>query len=720
MFLWCELVMTHPLYIAFVWHMHQPYYRDLVSGECSMPWARLHATKDYLDMVKRLAPFPDIHQTFNLVPSLLDQLDEYLPPANQTDQFLELSKKPAAELSEQEQRFILQWFFLANTERMIRPHPRYHDLLAKRGLHVHEADWPRVQKRFRTQDYLDLQVWFNLTWIDPWLRSLDPQLARLEAKGSQFTEEEKRDVLDQHLSLIAQVIPAYREAAARGQIELTTSPYYHPILPLLCDVRAAHVAQPKLPLPDTTFRHPEDARWHLQQGLARHQAAFGSLPSGIWPPEGSVSEEMVRLALESNIRWIATDEEILWRTLKTARSPSLLYRPHLVRRKDSQMAMVFRDRELADLIGFVYSQWDPQIAVMDLLKRFEEIHQQFRTAQQPALVSIILDGENAWEFYANDGHEFLALLYQSLAHDERFRCVTISEFLTQHPFTHAESLPELFSGSWIDGNFATWIGHPEKNAAWVHLANAREALGPLSRDDPSSSKAWRSLGIAEGSDWMWWFGDTHFSAQAEEFDRLFRTHLANSYRLAGLPVPETLNAPIKRHAVQPRYDPTGFVHPTIDGSETSYYEWLYAGRVDLQQQYSAIQRSEQCLRTLYYGFDHAHQYLRIDLDTARLTQLVPWTIELTLSHGVRIQISPRATAVSAQVLSPASATLPCALARFLELAVPRALLGLKEGERLLLTIVLRQGGEALERFPSQGSFELLASTEELEAKAWPV
>ena len=286
--------MAQPLYLAFVWHMHQPYYRDLVTGACSMPWVRLHATKDYLAMLKRLEPFPSIHQTFNIVPSLLDQLEEYLPPANRTDTFFELSQKSATQLSEQDQRLILQWFFMANLERMIKPYPRYHDLLAKRGPHVSEDDWPRVQKRFHAQDYLDLQVWFNLVWIDPWLRRQDPALAQLETKGAHFSEGEKRDVLERHRALIAQIIPAYRQAAARGQIEVTTSPYYHPIIPLLCDLRSSLAALPHLPLPQITFRHPEDAQWHLQQGLLRHQAAFGVRAAGVWPPEGSVSEDTVK------------------------------------------------------------------------------------------------------------------------------------------------------------------------------------------------------------------------------------------------------------------------------------------------------------------------------------------------------------------------------------------------------------------------------------------
>ncbi len=699
-----------------------------------MPWVRLHAVKDYLDMVERLSRFPAIHQTFNLVPSLLDQLEEYLPPANGSDTFLELSRKPAARLDEDEQRFLLRWFFLAHIDRMIKPSPRYHDLLAKRGLQVRNEDWPRIQKRFHPQDYLDLQVWFNLVWIDPWLRRQDPGLAALEAKGAQFTEEEKSRVLDQQLALMAQVLPAYREAARRGQVELTTSPYYHPILPLLCDLRSAHGALPHLALPQRMFRHPDDARWQVEEALRRHQAAFGSPPAGIWPSEGGVSEEVIQLAIDAGVRWVATDEAILWRTLKRARAPSLLYRPHALRRKGGCTAIIFRDRELSDLIGFVYSQWDPKIAVADFLDRLGAIHQQFRSASQPALVSVILDGENAWEFYPNDGHDFLESLYGALAADERFRCVTVSEFLQQHPVEPTESLPELASGSWIDGNFATWIGHPEKNAAWTLLAQAREALAPLGRDDSASSRAWRCLGIAEGSDWMWWFGDTHFSAQAEEFDRLFRAHLTNAYRLAGLEPPANLQQPIRRRAVEPPHGPTGLLHPVIDGRETSYYEWLYAGRIDLTQQYAAIQRSEQCLRYLSYGFDEIRHYLRLDLDRAALGRSAAWAIELTLAQEVEVRIAPAGGAggmsgplpvhaelkASGPEAAAAPRQLPCALGRILELAVPRHDIPLKPGEKLRLTVTLRAGQEVLERYPAQGAFELSASPADLEAQAWPV
>jgi alpha-amylase/alpha-mannosidase (GH57 family) len=740
--------MAHPLYIAFIWHMHQPYYRDLATGQSLMPWARLHGTKDYLDMVKCLEQFPTIHQTFNLVPSLIDQLEEYLPPANLSDQYLELSRKPAAELTEAEKRFILENFFMANWDHMVKPYPRYHDLLVKRGTLVEEGSWPEVLKRFKPQDYLDLQVWFNLGWIDPWLKAQDAALAKLITKESQFTESDKQLVLDTQRSILQQIVPTYRQAQDRGQIELSTSPYYHPIMPLVCDLRAAHVALPHLQLPDASFRHPEDAAWHLTQALARHEALFGRRPGGMWPPEGAVSEELVRLAIDAKLKWIATDEEILWRTLKTARAPSLLYRPHLLRRKGGALAIVFRDRELSDLIGFVYSQWKATIAIQDFVKRLEGIYQQFRAATQPALVSVILDGENAWEFYPRDGQEFLHGLYQALANDERFRLVTVQEFLTRCSMEHSQSLPDLFAGSWIDGNFATWIGHPEKNAAWKHLATVRQHL--TAAPHPSQA-AWQSFYVAEGSDWMWWFGDTHSSAQDEEFDRLFRAHLGNVYRFLGEEAPVWLQLPIKTKVIQPAYEPTASIHPTLDGLETSYYEWLYAGRLDLRKGYAAIHRGKQLLQAMAYGFDDTHYYFRLDVDVPAFAHLETWRIQLDfLDRHQQIQIHHVANStVTAQLVKlpgqargstpsegvpsaveggrgpsrevgPHPQPLACAYQRVLEFAVLKTLLSVKPGEAFQLRITLFQGADPIERYPAHGAFRMPIPSADFEAQVWSV
>ena len=686
-----------------------------------MPWVRLHATKDYLDMVECLSAFPKIHQTFNLVPSLLDQIEEYLPPQNKTDTFLELSRKKADSLSPQERRFILEWFFLANPERMIKPYPRYHDLLAKRGMHLQESDWPAVLKRFKTQDYLDIQVWFNLVWIDPWLRSQNPELIKLEQKADHFTEQDKELVLDSQLSIMGKVIPAYQKALQQDQVELTTSPYYHPILPLLYEPRVALAALPDISLPEQSFRHPEDARWQLEKSLARHQQAFGRPAKGIWPSEGSVSEAVIQLAIELGISWLATDEAILWRTLKQPRNLSDLYKPHLLKRGQGQTRLVFRDRELSDLVGFVYSQWPAQAAVDNFMRRLGEVHRQFKSAQKPALISVVLDGENAWEFYENDGRDFLTGLYQALSNDGRFRCVTVSEYLKEYASDDEPSLPELFSGSWIDANFATWIGHPEKNKAWVFLEQTRQALNDLPKEKPEIQEAWKSLGAAEGSDWMWWFGDTHFTAQAAEFDALFRAHLSNSYLLAGLKPPAVLDEPIRAPAGTELHQPTGVIHPVIDGRETSYYEWLYAGGIDLKQQYSAIQRSQQNLLRFFYGFDAGFFYLRIDPSFSMRTHAAGWSIEFLLSDkGSLSLVWDKAVLRLGSSAGADFSAAKCAMEQVIELSVPLACLGVRAGEPLQLALAFKEGEQIVERYPAQGFFRLLACLEDLEMHMWPV
>lgn len=705
--------------------MHQPVYRDLMTGTCSLPWVRLHATKDYLDMLTRLEPYPNLHQTFNLVPSLLDQLEAYGPPTNATDRFLELSEKPAAELTEADQRTVLEQLFMANTERMIRPHPRYYDLLAKRGYPEDEAEWVQAARRFRAQEYLDLQVWFNLAWIDPWLRQHDEALAALEAKGAHFSEADKRLVLERHRQFVQQIVPAYRAAQQRGQVELTCSPYYHPIMPLLCDLRAATRALPDLELPDATFRHPEDARWHLQQALASHETRFGRRSQGLWPSEGSVSEALVGLAIAEGIRWIATDEEILWRTLGRSRTPELLYRPHRLQRSSGELAILFRDRELSDLVGFVYSQWRAELAVQDFLGRLGRLHEQAQQAHQPWLVNVILDGENAWEHYPNDGHAFLSALYEALARDARFRVVTVSEFLDAAPLDSHDSLPELFAGSWIDANFATWIGHHEKNTAWVYLARAREDLERAGQGSAAAAQAWRSFYAAEGSDWMWWFGDTHSSAHDAEFDRLFRLHLGNAYRQLDRPVPEWLQHPVTLPVPPAVACPTATIRPTIDGLDSSYYEWLYAGALDLRKSYAAIHRGAQRLLKLYYGFDEAHWYLRLDVDREALHRLSEWRLQLHLpDQQARLEVARSSTGHWAAALHHGASVQPlvCAYQRILEVAIPRRAIPVGASQRLELSIALygERDTEPLERYPLHGAFRLMVPTEELDAAAWSV
>ncbi len=371
----------NPLHVAFVWHMHQPYYKDPLSGYYRLPWVRLHGTKDYLDMVEILKDFPSIRQNFNLVPSLLEQLMDY-SEGSAKDLYLEISRKNAKELGEDEKIFILENFFLAHWNNMIRPFPRYHELLVKRGTRVIKSDLARAMKYFTDDDFLDLQVFFNLCWIDPLFREKDPFLRVLSEKGHGFTEEEKALLLQKQLEIVGRIIPTYKEMALGGQIELSFSPFYHPILPLLCDTDASRVAMPNVPLPRQRFLHPEDAEAQIRTGIEYFGKVFGFRPAGMWPSEGSVSEDVVRLAARNGVRWLATDEGILSNSLNkrlrdnsgNLTGPDLLYRPYTY----EGVSLVFRDHVISDLLGFVYSQWDPKKAAEDLISRLRTIRNSLR------------------------------------------------------------------------------------------------------------------------------------------------------------------------------------------------------------------------------------------------------------------------------------------------------------------------------------------------------
>ncbi|MFH1889125.1 MAG: glycoside hydrolase family 57 protein [Candidatus Omnitrophota bacterium] len=515
------------LYLAFIFHMHQPYYQNLLTHETPMPWVRLHGTKDYLDMVKILEDYPLIHQTFNLVPSLIEQIEDYSNGVVK-DKFLELSYKNAGELTVQEQNFIRENFFMINKERVIMIHPRYFELYNKR-----QADG-----EFNTQDYLDLQVWFNLSWIDPYFIKTIPELKKAVMKARFFTEEEKRALLDKQTGILKDIVPGYKKSMESGQIEITISPYYHPILPLLCDTRIAREANHKALLPKTNFKYPGDCKAQIEEAVEFYRQRFGGLaPQGMWPSEEGVSEHIIPFIIQSGIKWIVTDEVILFRSLKKkVRDPRLLYQPHLLKRKDGELNIIFRDRVLSDLIGFVYYNWKTQDAVNDLMMHLENIADAFK--REDVLAVIAMDGENAWEYYPGDGHDFLGSLYARLSESKTVKTVTVSEYLKERPAKR--QIKHLSAGSWIYGEFGKWIGSHYKNKAWECLAKARKELDDATGlNDEIIKKAFKQIHIAEGSDWFWWYGDDH-----GYFDGLFRMHLSNFYKIIDKDIPEYLNDPL--------------------------------------------------------------------------------------------------------------------------------------------------------------------------------
>jgi alpha-amylase/alpha-mannosidase (GH57 family) len=515
------------LYLAFIFHMHQPYYKDLLTRETESPWVRLHGIKDYLDMVQILRDYPNIHQTFNVVPSLIEQIEDYTQRTVK-DRFLELSYKSAAELTEEEKEFILDKFFSIDVNNCIAIHPRYYELHFKK----------HAREEFTAQDYLDLQTWFNLAWTDPSFRNSIPELKKLLDKGRFFTEEEKRQALDKQLLILEEIIPAYKKIMADGQIEVTPSPYYHPILPLLYNTNLGKEANPKTTLPKWQFKYPQDAKEQIDSAVRFYKERFGAAAAGMWPSEESVCEHIVNYFIQAGLNWIVTDEAILFKSLKLKkRDTKLLYRAHVLKRKEGNLNIIFRDRNLSDLIGFVYHKWSAKEAAQHFLKHLENIHNAF--GNEDTLVTIAMDGENAWEYYPNDGHDFLNELYTRLSESKFLKTVTVSEYLNMFPGRN--NIPRLSAGSWIYGEFGKWIGSPCKNKAWEYLAQARAELQKLTDANQSvSGLAWKQMRICEGSDWFWWAGEDHQG----EFDRLFRKHLANLYTLIGKDIPGYLKSPL--------------------------------------------------------------------------------------------------------------------------------------------------------------------------------
>jgi alpha-amylase/alpha-mannosidase (GH57 family) len=478
-------------------------------------------------MVQMLANYPNIRQTFNLVPSLIEQIEDFTN-GQVKDKFLEHSYKPAIELSAQEKEFILNNFFMINKERVISIHPRYYELFLKK----------QAQKMFNTQDYLDLQVWFNLAWFDPYFQQDIPELRNMVNKARFFTEEDKHLVLEKQMEILEEIIPTYKKFMQNNQVELILSPYYHPILPLLYSTRTAKEANIKSTLPAQQFSHPEDAQAQIDSAVKLYKERFGQAPAGMWPSEMSVSEHILPFIIQAGINWIVADEAILFKSLKKKkRDTALLYQPHLLKREEGSLNIIFRDRNLSDLIGFNYFSWSAKDAVNDFMRHLENIYAAFNN--KDILVTVALDGENAWEYFVNDGHDFLELLYQRLSEAKFLKTVTVNEYLKTNPAK--SEIKRLAAGSWIFGEFSKWINNPYKNKAWEYLAIARTEMEALvAKGKPVTELAWKQLYILEGSDWYWWFGEDY----PGYFDRLFRMHLSNLYAIIDEEVPEYLKKPI--------------------------------------------------------------------------------------------------------------------------------------------------------------------------------
>lgn len=706
------------IYICFLWHMHQPFYKDLATGEYKLPWSRMHALKDYYGMVKILDEFPAVHQTFNLVPSMLVQIEEYAR-GEAIDPFLRLALKPAEELTGQETSLILQYFFQANEERLIGRYARYAELLRARNRM--QSNPYLAAAKFDVRMLRDLQVLSQLAWFDEEYLRNDPDVAALAAKGRDFLEADQALLGRKQQEALRKVVPVYREFAARGQIELSATPFYHPILPLLCDSNIAGVSHPYIPLP-SRFAFPGDAREQLARSRDYFEQEFGAPSAGVWPSEGSVSDQVLDIAAELGFRWIATDNGVLARTLHRAATPELTYQPYLWEQNGRQIHVLFRDHRLSDLIGFVYSRMNAQAAAEHFLNEIRTNSRPIVDEGRDALVPIILDGENAWEHYQESGRPFLRSLYASISDDWQMSAVTVTEALkTMAP----AKLTSIFPGSWIQANFDVWIGAEEDNKAWEFLLAARQTYDRVMAapkaerlSDHSKRAAWEEILIAEGSDWCWWYGPEHGSANRPEFDQLFRDHVANVYRLLDEPVPTELSRPILSTVSFGLHEPpTGVVQASIDGAVSSYFEWLGAGLYRLDQRSGAMHSLRSLIQELRYGSDGSNIYLRVDFSepVARQPDL---EFRLQFRNAAEeqfyVQHRWRAGELALEETNLPEAGISAALGTIYETAISMSELHVRYGDSVWVSIAIFRNGLPVAALPITGELEV----ETREPSAW--
>lgn len=682
-----------PLNVAILWHMHQPDYFDPVSGETLMPWTWLHAVKDYGEMLRTLAEVPGATATFNLVPTLIEQMQRYAD-GTANDRWLRLAETTPEELTPAERHEVVDQFFSVHRDRHIQPYPRYRELAERR----HSG-----AEAFSDQDLRDLQVWFLLSWTGYTLRRDNPLLSQLMERQRLFSEDDKQQLLDLCKNEVAGVLELYRQLEQEGRIEISLTPYTHPILPLLIDSDVAHQASTGEPLPDPAFSFPEDARLQVQRATELANAALGERPRGMWPAEGSVSEAALRLLAEARVCWAASDEGILQKSIEQGLTDRRqLYRPWSF----EGLPIVFRDRELSDRIGFLYADWDPERAVQDLIGRLEGVA---RTAPG-GLITLILDGENCWERYRDNGYPFLTALYHRLNDSPLLNPVTVGQGIAS---TRPQPLKRLRPGSWINANFGIWIGHPEENTAWQLLQIARKDLASALAEKTSEAREIHTALLrAEGSDWFWWYGDDHSTAQAALFDLLFRRHLQAAYRQAGLDEPQALHRPIKQVQAQQRiHPPFGPVRCTIDGKVSSFLEWRGAGHAPLIG--SGAMHSEQLgWKELFFGTDGNLFFLRlVPCNESDLTQLLQQELSLRIGEEGQFQIFCRPGEETAHWTDSNGTPHPteCAAGDCLELALPVEALrkyALKERQEMVLSVHSSQNGQETGRWPAEGPVRL--------------
>ncbi len=680
------------VHLAFLWHLHQPRYFDPTTRRFMMQWVRLHGVKDYTGMALLLEEFPKIRCTVNFSPVLLDQLIGYSEGFE--DNVLAACRKRPNELTDDERRYLRRQLFYCHP-LFIRAHPRYVEL----------QETVNGEHPLNDQDWLDLETLANLAWIHPLIVERDSDLSALKARERLFTVQDRDKVLARHRELLGDVILRWRALSERGQVELSVSPYYHPIVPLLCDAAAIHEAMPGAVVPPHGTELAPDADVHLKRAVERGAQVFGRAPTGMWPSEGSVSPETCARAARAGVHWMATDEAILARSLAThigrdphgrVDRPDLLYKPHKL---PDGPTVVFRDVVLSNLVSFTYKTWDANDAAADFVSRVD-------AAPDDSLVVVALDGENPWEHYPGNAVPFLRALYGRLSDHPRIRTCTVAEGVKA---VEAKPLDRIFSGSWINHNFHVWGGHDEDRRAWDLVARVRRQL--VQANAPPI--AWEQLYTAEGSDWYWWFGEDYSTPQDAEFDALFRRHLSNACAQAKVAPPEDLGRPIKNIRRDDLYRrPWAILNVQIDGHRTDYFEWIAAGHYDLAREFGAMAGELSFLSDLFFGFSESDLTVRLDfrpgLDVRQI--LADTTVRI-------VAVKPTQRTVR---VFPAEPSVRSAFAEILEAAVPFEILGADPETEVEFFVEIERPGSMPVRLPSLAPLRFIVPSRDYEKINWHV
>lgn len=543
-----KTIMVDKLKVVLCWHMHQPQYSEPMGGMYQLPWTYLHAIKDYVDMAWHLENVPGAKAVVNFAPTLIEQIADYDQQLKSRskgtgrlkDPLLIALDSPVQPVHVEDRQKLINDCLRANEEKLITPFPRFAKL-------VKMARWfltqPSRLRYINDQFMIDMVVWYHLAWIGESVRRSDVRIQELMKKGKQFTFHDRRQLMAVIGELLSDLIPRYRRLAETGRVELSVTPYAHPIVPLLLDINTTHEAMPDAPLPNITA-YPggeERAHWHMDEGLRVFESFFGFKPKGCWPSEGAVSTETLKLIGQHGFDWAASGENVLRNSLHLSGIEGAnIHKPYKL--PGASPACFYRDDGLSDLIGFTYTKWGADDAVADFIKHLLTIKSNSKD-DADTVVSVILDGENAWEYYSYNGYYFLQTLYSRLVEHPEIDLTTFSECLNKG--VKPAELPKMMGGSWVYGSYSTWIGDKDKNHGWDLLSEAKQCYDKVVAEkkfDPETLHTLqRQLAICEGSDWFWWFGDYNSADSVSDFERLFRLHLSNLYQMLGQEVPDSLS-----------------------------------------------------------------------------------------------------------------------------------------------------------------------------------